>query len=68
MPKVWVELLKAPNLLVAELWKNLLDAEGVTALIAPEGPDWVGVTQDQPRRVMVPLSKQHVAEEVLRKL
>ena len=65
---MWVEIMKAPNLMVAELWKELFDAEAVTAFIAPEGPDWEGVSASQPRRIMVPLDKKHVAEEVLRKL
>ncbi len=61
-------MLKAPNLMVAELWKEFFDAEMVTALIAPESTDWEGLSADQPRRIMVPLDKKHVAEEVLRKL
>ena len=65
---MWTEIMKAPNLMVAELWKELFDAEGVTAMIAPDVPDWEGVTEAQPRRIMVPLNKKHVAEEVLRKL
>jgi hypothetical protein len=65
---MWTELKKAPNLMVAELWKELFDVEGVTAMIVPDVPDWVGTTEDTPRRLMVPMSKKHVAEEVLRKL
>ncbi|MBM2826901.1 MAG: hypothetical protein HW403_965 [Dehalococcoidia bacterium] len=65
---MWTELKKAPNLMVAELWKELFDVEGVIAMIVPDVPDWVGVTEDTPRRIMVPMSKKHVAEEVLRKL
>ena len=65
---MWTEIIKAPNLMVAELWKNAFDAEGITAMIAPDVPDWVGVSESQPRRIMVPVSRKHVAEEVLRKL
>lgn len=65
---MWTELVKAPNLMVAELWKELFDGEGVTAFVAPDSPDWVGVSDRQPRRIMVPVNKKHVAEEVLRKL
>ncbi len=59
---------RVPNLMVAEMWKEFFDAEAVIALIAPVGDDWVGMRADQPRRIMVPLDKKHVAEEVLRKL
>jgi hypothetical protein len=65
---MWTEIARAPNLMVAELWKELFDGEGVTAMIAPVGEDWVGVSERQPRRIMVPVNKKHVAEEVLRKL
>ncbi len=65
---MWTELMKAPNLMVAELWKQFFDIEGVTAMIVPDTSDWEGVSDDTPRRIMVPLSKKHVAEEVLRKL
>ncbi len=65
---MWIEIAKAPNLMVAEIWKGLFDAEGVTALIVPDVADWEGVSESQPRRVMVPMDKKHVAEEVMRKL
>ncbi|MSQ15612.1 MAG: hypothetical protein EXR50_07095 [Dehalococcoidia bacterium] len=65
---MWTELIKAPNLMVAELWKQFFDIEGVTAMIVPDSLDWEGVSDDMPRRILVPLSKKHVAEEVLRKL
>lgn len=65
---MWTEIAKAPNLLIAELWRELFDGEGVTAVIAPDVPDWVGVSARQARRIMVPVNKKHVAEEILRKL
>ncbi len=65
---MWTELLRAPNLMIAELWKEALDNEGISTMIAPDVSDWVGVTEDTPRRIMVPVSRKHVAEEVLRKL
>ena len=65
---MWTELMKAPNLMVAELWKQFFDVEGVTAMIVPDTSDWEGVSDATPRRIMVPISKKHVAEEVLRKL
>ena len=65
---MWTEIVKAPNLMVAELWKELFDGEGVTAIIAPDAEDWTGIGERHPRRIMVPVNKKHVAEEVLRKL
>ena len=41
---------------------------GCEVVVVPDVPDWEGVSERQPRRVMVPLDKKHVAEEVMRKL
>ena len=65
---MWTEIARAPNLMIAEIWKELFDMEGVTALIVPEGEVWAGAGEGAPRRILVPKSKLHVAEEVLRKL
>ena len=65
---MWVEMFQTPNLVVAELWKELFDGEAVIGLVVPATEDWVAVGEAAPRRVMVPVSKKHVAEEVLRKL
>lgn len=65
---MWTEILKAPNLMVAEIWKELFDMEGVTAMIVPDAEVWAGAGEDTPRKIMVPKSKKHVADEVLRKL
>ena len=59
--------MKAPNLTVAEMWKEVIEAEGLPVRLLPEGDilDW------QERiafRVMVPKGREHVAEEILRKL
>jgi len=65
---MWTDIAKAPNLMIAEIWKELFDMEGVTALIVPDTADWVGAGENTPRRILVPKSKKHVADEVLRKL
>ncbi len=64
---MWVDYLKAPNLIVAEMWKNLLEGEGLPTMILPEGDilDWA---EESPFKVMVPRGREHVADEILRKL
>lgn len=64
---MWVEYKKTANLLTAEMWKNLLEGEGLPAKILPEGDilDW---SERVPFRVFVPLNREHVADEILRKL
>ena len=45
--------MKAPNLTVAEMWKEVIEAEGLPVRLLPEGDilDWA---ESVPFRVMVP--------------
>jgi len=64
---MWIDYKKAPNLMVAEMWKNLLEGEGLPAKIMPEGDilDW---SERVPFRILVPKGREHVADEIIRKL
>jgi hypothetical protein len=64
---MWVEFKRAPNLMVAEMWKEALEGEGLPARILPEGDvlDW---GERVPFIIYVPKAREHVAEEILRKL
>ncbi len=64
---MWTEFRKVPNLMMAEMWKELLESEGLPTRILPEGDilDW---GEQVPFRVLVPRGREHVAEEILRKL
>ena len=64
---LWVEFRKAPNLMVAQAWKEVIEAEGLPVRILPEGDvrDW---GERVPFVVHVPRGREHVAEEILRKL
>ena len=64
---MWVEYMKVPNLIIAEMWKDILEGEGLPTRILPEGDilDW---SEKSPFRVMVPRGREHVADEILRKL
>jgi hypothetical protein len=64
---MWTEFRKVPNLMTAEMWKELLESEGLPTRILPEGDilDW---GEQVPFRVLVPRGREHVAEEILRKL
>ena len=64
---MWVEYKRTQTLRIAESWKNLLDGEGLPAKILPVGDilDWA---EDVPFMVMVPKGREHVADEILRKL
>ena len=64
---MWVDYRKAPNLMVAEMWKDVLEGDGLPTKILPEGDilDW---SERTPFRVLVPKGREHVADEILRKL
>ena len=59
--------MKAPNLTIAEIWKEAIEAEGLPVRLLPEGDilDW---QESVAFRIMVPRGREHVAEEILRKL
>ena len=64
---MWVEIKKAPNLMTAEMWKDFFEGEGVPTRIMPESGLPIG-QEETVYRILVPEDKQHVTEEVLRKL
>ena len=64
---MWTEVKRAQNLMMAEMWKELFEGEGIPTRILPAS----GEPMDQESatyRVLVPKDKEHVIEEVLRKL
>ena len=58
---------KAPNLIIAEMWKSAIEAEGLPVKIIPNGNilEWGERVE---YRVMVPKGRELVADEILRKL
>jgi hypothetical protein len=64
---MWAELFEVKNRFMAELWKELFDAEAVaTRLVVVGDPATAGDLS--PRKVFVPDSKTHVAREIMRKI
>ena len=64
---MWIEVRKAPNLMTAEMWKELFEAEGIPTRILPESGLPMG-QESAIYRILVPEDKKHVIAEVLRKL
>jgi hypothetical protein len=64
---MWVDYRKASNLLTAEMWKDVLEGEGLPTKIVPEG-DILTWGERVAFRIMVPKGREHVADEILRKL
>ncbi len=64
---MWVEIKKARSLMVAEMWKELFEGEGVPARIIPASGIPIGQEFTE-YSVLVPKDKEHVIRDVLRKL
>ena len=62
----WVLLTTAPDQLVAEMWRDLLRGEGVSAVIRPgDAVSFLGVSA-YPCRIMVQEDELDRAREILR--
>ena len=64
---MWVEVKIAPNLMLAEMWKEFFEGEGVPTriLIHPESKT---IGESGMYRVLIPEEKDHVVQEILRKV
>jgi hypothetical protein len=62
-----IEVRKVPNLMLAEMWKEFFEGEGIPTQILPvtgEAPTRELVTY----RILVPEDKKHLIDEILRTL
>ena len=64
---MWVEVKKANSLMLAEMWKELFEGEGIPTRILPASGMPIG-QEFATYSVLVPEDKEHVINEVLRKL
>jgi hypothetical protein len=64
---MWVEIKKAKSLMIAEAWKEFFEGEGIPTHILPASGEPMG-QELATYRILVPQDKEHVIEEVLRKL
>ena len=64
---MWIQVKSAPNLMMAEMWKEFFEAEGIPTRILPAS-DEPGVCGSPGYHVLVTQERVHVVEEVLRKL
>jgi hypothetical protein len=64
---MWTEIRITPNLMMAEMWKEYFEGEGIPTQLLP-------VTGEAPTRelvayrILVPEDKKHLVEEILRTL
>ncbi len=64
---MWTEYKKTPNLVTAEMWKDTFESEGLPTKILPV-KDIISWGERVAFRVFVPKGREHVADEILRKL
>ena len=64
---MWTDYKKASNLMSAEMWKDVLEGDGLPTKIIPDG-DILTWSERSTFRVLVPKGREHVADEILRKL
>ena len=64
---MWVEYKRVDSFIIAEMWKEILEGEGLPTRLLPQGDisEW---SETAPFRVMVPRGREHVADEIMRKL
>lgn len=64
---MWSDYKKTSNLMAAQMWKDVLEGDGLPAKIIPEG-DIMSWGERARFRVLVPKGREHVADEILRKI
>ena len=64
---MWIEVKQAKSLMVAEMWKEFFEGEGIPTRILSTSGEPIG-RELATYRILVPSDKEHIAEEVLRKL
>ena len=64
---MWIEVKKANSLMIAEMWKELFEGEGVPTRVLPASGEPSG-QELATYLILVPKDKEHVINEVLRKL
>ena len=64
---MWVDYKTVNTLMAAEMWKEILEGEGLPVRLIPvEG--LLNAKENAEFRIMVPRGREHVADEILRKL
>ncbi len=64
---MWTDYRKTSNLMAAQMWKDVLEGDGLPTKILPDG-DILSWGERVSFRVLVPKGREHVADEILRKI
>ena len=64
---MWIQIKNVRNFKIANIWKEVIEAEGLPVRIQPIGNILDGQSKSS-YEVCVPKGREHVAEEIIRKL
>ena len=64
---MWVEVKKTQSLMLAEMWKEFFEGEGIPTRILPVSGMPIG-QEFATYSILVPKDKEHVIKDILRKL
>ena len=64
---MWAEVRIVPNRMLAEMWKDLFEGEGIPSRILPADGSLVFAGKSE-YKVYVPNDKVHIIEEIMRKI
>ncbi len=64
---VWTEFESTPHLIIAQMWKEYFEGEGIPSRILPD-PVKAGSGETITYRVLIPSDKEHIIEEVLKRV
>ena len=64
---MWAEVRHVPNRMLAEMWKDLFEAEGIPSRYLPADGS-LTFAETAAYKVYVPSDKVHLLDEILRKI
>jgi len=64
---MWVEVKHAPNKMLAEMWKDLFEGEGIPSHMLP-ADGTLDMRDGVDYKVYVPSDKVHIIDEIMRKI
>ena len=64
---MWIEYKRVDSLIIAEMWKDVLEGDGLPTKLLPVA-DICSWAEQVPFVVLVPKGREHVADEILRKI
>ncbi len=64
---MWIEVKQASNLMIAEMWKEFFEGEGIPCRILTDSKK-PGLGEFASYSILIPKEKDHVVAEIMRKM